>query len=363
MEIRAIHWWTAVSVAAAAHVFALLWLSQPRARIDPPMVSTGIVIALEDKLAQRREHAASLPQPAESISDVTSELTRPRDTIDAVHPRPATAAPSASLPEPAQAVVTEASQALSAPSPVSEQPPLPAVTEPKVPAAASVPIPQAMAAASDATRIAHDAGRVAADIPTAGPPAAMTSLQLEAIHPQATTGEDVTPLKPASAARSELDELTPTVPQAAPIVAEPDAAETRPLTPAEDVVARAVPAPISPVTQREVLGVTAQYAGVLKGWLQRNMRYPRDAWLEGQQGTTVVQFTIDRDGAVVTSHLERGSGHKLLDSEAMQMVRRADPFPSMPPEIVGNELELRVPIVFYIKDYERQREMPPIYLR
>jgi hypothetical protein len=52
-----------------------------------------------------------------------------------------------------------------------------------------------------------------------------------------------------------------------------------------------------------------------------------------------------------------------LDGEAMQMVKRADPFPAMPLEIVGNELELRVPIVFYIKDYERQREIPPIYLK
>jgi protein TonB len=191
----------------------------------------------------------------------------------------------------------------------------------------------------------------------------VTSLQLEAIHPDVITGNDVASVETVPSPLIEFDELTPAISQPMKRVLEQDAVETAPLTPSEDVVARAVPTPLSPVQQRLVRGVTAQYAGVLKGWLQRNMRYPRDAWLDGQQGTAIVLFTIGRDGNVITSRLEHSSGYKVLDGEAMQMVRRADPFPAMPPEIVGNELELRVPIVFYIKDYERPREMPPIYLK
>ncbi len=363
MVIRASHWWAALSVATATHIFGLLWLSQPRARVDPPMVSTGIVIALEDKLAQQREHAAPVTQPAESVSDIRSQLTEPRDAFDAASIRPAKPAPPASLPEPTKALTSEASDILSAPTLVLDEPPVNTITNPDIQAKVSLPNPQAMGAATEKNQILYEAERVVRDVSTAGPPAAVTSLQLEAIHPNLITGKDVASVEYVPSPRTKIDEITPTIPQQMKSVPEQRAVETEPLKPSEDVIARAAPSPTSPVQQRLVRGVTAQYAGVLKGWLQRNMRYPRDAWLEGQQGTVIVLFTIGRDGNVITSGLERGSGHKLLDGEAMQMVKRADPFPAMPPEIVGNELELRVPIVFYIKDYERQREIPPIYLK
>ncbi len=363
MIIRASHWWAALSVATVTHIFGLLWLSQPTARVDPPMVSTGIVIALEDKLAQQREHAVSVPQPSDSVSDIRSELTQPRDAFEAATMRPAKPAPSASLPEPAKEFTSEASDIVSAPTLALEEPPETTFTKPEIQAAASLPNPQAVGAATEQSQIVYEAERAVKDVSTAGPPSAVTSLQLEAIHPNVITGNDVTAVASEPLPQTKFDELTPAISQQIKSIFDQRAVETEPLTPSEDVIARTAPTPISPVQQRLVRGVTAQYAGVLKGWLQRNMRYPRDAWLEGQQGTVVVLFTIGRDGNVITSRLERSSGHNLLDGEAMQMVKRADPFPAMPLEIVGNELELRVPIVFYIKDYERQREIPPIYLK
>ncbi len=327
------------------------------------MVSTGIVIALEDKLRQQREHAAPVPQPAESVSDIRSQLTQPRNALDAASIRPAKPAPPASPPEPTKALTSEASDVLSAPPLVLEEPPVNTITNPEIQAEASLPNPQATGAETEKNQIVYEAERVVRDVSTAAPPVAVTSLQLEAIHPNVVTGKDVASVEYVPSPRNQFDELTSAIPQQIKSVPERPAVETEPLTPAEDVIARAAPTPTSPVQQRLVRGVTAQYAGVLKGWLQRNMRYPRDAWLEGQQGTVIVLFTIGRDGNVLTSRLERSSGHTLLDGEAMQMVKRADPFPTMPPEIVGNELELRVPIIFYIKDYKRQREIPPIYLK
>lgn len=363
MVIRASHWWAAISLATATHIYGLLLLSQPKARVDPPMVSTGIVIALEDNLAQQREHAAPVTQPVESVSDLKSEVTRPRDAFDAASVRTARPAPPASPPEPTQVITSAPSDVMSAPALVVEEPPLDTITDRDIPAEVSLPNPQTVGAANEKNQIVYEAERVVSDVATAGPPAAVTSLRLEAIHPNVLTGSDVAPVEPALSPQTKFDGLTPEIPQYIKSIPEPRPVDAEPLTPSEDVIARAAPTSISPLQQRLVRGVTAQYAGVLKGWLQRNMRYPRDAWLEGQQGTVIVLFTIGREGNVVTSTLERSSGHKLLDSEAIQMVKRADPFPAMPPEIVGNELELRVPIVFYIKDYERQREMPPIYLK
>ncbi|MDJ0956290.1 MAG: TonB family protein [Arenicellales bacterium] len=144
---------------------------------------------------------------------------------------------------------------------------------------------------------------------------------------------------------------------------EQSTAVTQPLpspvqTPPREQVARAV-------TLEELQGgsgVSARYAGLLKGWLQENMHYPRAARLAGQEGRAIVRFVIDRSGKVLSIRLEQGSGHHVLDREAVEMIERADPFPVMPAEMITSELELRVPIVFEIHDESLIRQIPPIYL-
>ena len=92
------------------------------------------------------------------------------------------------------------------------------------------------------------------------------------------------------------------------------------------------------------------------------MHYPRAARLAGQEGRAIVRFVIDRSGKVLSIRLEQGSGHNVLDREAVEMIERADPFPVMPAEMIASELELRVPIVFEIHDESLIRQIPPIYL-
>lgn len=109
-------------------------------------------------------------------------------------------------------------------------------------------------------------------------------------------------------------------------------------------------------------GVTARYAGVIKGWLQRNMHYPRAARLAGQEGEVVVRFVIDRTGKVQSIELESPSGYPLLDREAREMIERGDPFPPIPEEMPGLSLEVRVPASFHVRDETRTKEIPPIIL-
>ena len=140
------------------------------------------------------------------------------------------------------------------------------------------------------------------------------------------------------------------------VVTQPLPATTQ--SPVREQVARAV-------TLEELQGgsgVSARYAGLLKGWLQENMHYPRAARLAGQEGRAIVRFVIDRSGKVLSIRLEQGSGHHVLDREAVEMIERADPFPVMPAEMIASELELRVPIVFEIHDESLIRQIPPIYL-
>jgi protein TonB len=109
-------------------------------------------------------------------------------------------------------------------------------------------------------------------------------------------------------------------------------------------------------------GVAARYAGVLKGWLQNNMHYPRAARLAGQEGEVVVRFVIDRQGNVQSIVVESRSGFPLLDREAREMIERGDPFPPLPDDMPGQKLEIRVPVDFHVRDETMTKEIPPIYL-
>jgi TonB family protein len=51
-----------------------------------------------------------------------------------------------------------------------------------------------------------------------------------------------------------------------------------------------------------------------------------------RHGRLVVSFTVDRDGHVLESHIQRSSGFPLLDREVLNLVVRVQPFPPIPPD-------------------------------
>jgi protein TonB len=64
---------------------------------------------------------------------------------------------------------------------------------------------------------------------------------------------------------------------------------------------------------------------------------------------TYVRFILDRAGIVLRSAIERGSGHVLLDEEALALIERAQPLPAPPAEIAQDKLELVVPLQFRLR--------------
>jgi protein TonB len=83
--------------------------------------------------------------------------------------------------------------------------------------------------------------------------------------------------------------------------------------------------------------------------LERNKRYPAMAQSRREQGVVQLAFSIDRKGMVVASHVAASSGSPALDEEAMELVRRAQPFPPPPPELSGTRVDLTVPIRFNLR--------------
>jgi TonB family protein len=82
--------------------------------------------------------------------------------------------------------------------------------------------------------------------------------------------------------------------------------------------------------------------------LERNKRYPESSLSSREQGVAQIFFSIDRQGGVVDSRVEHSSGAAALDEEALALVRRAQPFPKPPSKLVGERVDLVVPIRFYL---------------
>jgi protein TonB len=80
--------------------------------------------------------------------------------------------------------------------------------------------------------------------------------------------------------------------------------------------------------------------------LERNKRYPPAARQKGDKGTAQLSFSLDRHGRVTTARITKSSGSGALDQEALDLVRRAQPFPAPPAALTGAQIDLTVPVRF-----------------
>lgn len=111
--------------------------------------------------------------------------------------------------------------------------------------------------------------------------------------------------------------------------------------------AAAAPAPGASYTPPN--NAVPTWQGTLRAHLERHKHYPSTAQLRRQQGVSTVRFTMTRDGKVTMARLERGAGYTLLDEEALALLERAQPLPAMPAEMPGDQVELVVPIQFFLR--------------
>jgi protein TonB len=93
----------------------------------------------------------------------------------------------------------------------------------------------------------------------------------------------------------------------------------------------------------------ASYNQLVAAHLQRFKQYPSGARTAGEQGTSRLSFTLSRSGQVLGSRLAGSSGHPSLDGETLAMVRRAQPFPPMPPELKQAPMSFSIPVQFSIR--------------
>ncbi|WP_028626910.1 energy transducer TonB [Metapseudomonas resinovorans] len=114
----------------------------------------------------------------------------------------------------------------------------------------------------------------------------------------------------------------------------PAPSDTKPA--AQQQAAASAPSDAKPTWQSKLLSHLARYK-----------RYPDDARRRGFEGVNRLRFVVDAEGKVISYSLVGKSGSASLDRATLEMIRRAQPLPPPPPELLNNgSLEVVAPFVY-----------------
>lgn len=81
--------------------------------------------------------------------------------------------------------------------------------------------------------------------------------------------------------------------------------------------------------------------------LGKYKRYPEDARRRGLQGINRLRFVVDGEGRILSYSLAAGSGSAALDRATLDMIRKAQPVPAPPKELLNNgSIEVVAPFVY-----------------
>jgi protein TonB len=122
------------------------------------------------------------------------------------------------------------------------------------------------------------------------------------------------------------------------------------------------PEPKAPTIKQEPIALTKpnispsaikktmeSYSTKLTKAIARQKKYPRIAQMRGWQGELILDLKVDGQGNLLQAKIKQGSKFKILDTEGMNMVKRASPFPKPPKELESKIFNVIVPISFKLQ--------------
>ncbi|MDV7211906.1 energy transducer TonB, partial [Azotobacter beijerinckii] len=171
--------------------------------------------------------------------------------------------------------------------------------------------------------------------------------------------------KPIEAPKPKLA-LPPPKPKAKPQQPKPEAkpvpkTESQPVAQSQPQPQNSAPAasnaprsdakPASQSGSPESSNALPSWQGILRAHLSRYKRYPPESRRRGDEGTVTLRFKIDGQGRLLSFELVSRSGRTALDQATLQMIRRAEPLPPPPPELLTNgTLEVVAPFAYTLQD-------------
>lgn len=98
----------------------------------------------------------------------------------------------------------------------------------------------------------------------------------------------------------------------------------------------------------------ASWQGTLLAHLAKYKKYPVSAQSRNKEGMNRLRFIVDAEGNVVTFELVDRSGNADLDRATLEMIRRAQPLPKPPADMLTNgTIEITAPFVYSLDKRRR----------
>jgi periplasmic protein TonB len=163
--------------------------------------------------------------------------------------------------------------------------------------------------------------------------------------------EPIKPVKQKSPEPSPIQEAivepAPTEPPPPNIIA------ASPKVDAPPVVTVPLPPPEPPkkleLSEDDISIARGQYGGTLGRAIAKHKSYPKIAQMRGWQGEVLLDLKLDGAGNVLSATIKESSGHESLDNQALEMVRKASPFPAPPEALRGRSFNITVPVSFKLE--------------
>ena len=141
-------------------------------------------------------------------------------------------------------------------------------------------------------------------------------------------------------------------PEFAPRATGPAASPAQPVAPVQTRLAPQTSAGI-PATEAAAKsgneadkGTLEQYRLALIVATRRYKRYPAIAMEKGWQGRVEVHMVIGADGMIAGASIKTGSGHDVLDNQALEMLKKGMTTVPIPANLRGREFSIDVPVIF-----------------
>lgn len=103
-------------------------------------------------------------------------------------------------------------------------------------------------------------------------------------------------------------------------------------------------------TEDDISAALSQYGGTLGRAIAKHKSYPKVAQMRGWQGDCLLDLKLDSNGNVLSAIVKESSGHEALDNQALEMARKAAPFPTPPEALRGRSFNITVPVSFKLEN-------------
>lgn len=136
---------------------------------------------------------------------------------------------------------------------------------------------------------------------------------------------------------------------APPVITAAPKAEVAPTVTAPPPPPPEPPKPAGP-SQQDIDAARNQYGNMLAREIAKYKQYPRIAQMRNWQGEAMLELQLDANGNLVSSRIHQSSGFEVLDKQALEMVKKASPFPRPPEALRGRSFTIQVPVSFRLED-------------